>query len=340
MKLIFGVLLLVAALAGLGSVLAGVSIRRVIDTYLIVALGVVGAVLAGVAFGDFAWQLDVLGQFLMLTPIAAAIILGICLATRRKVIAANSAVALALASLLAVPWAMNPPSPPTDAPSFSLLLFNVWSKNRRPVEVRELVRKTDADVVVLIEMTPRVSAALGDFADLYPYRYECVGTEDCDILILAKTKFDGARAERLRDDANSYVASTRMTIDGCDLTLLATHMDHPGPGQLLQAHEIAGVVSNLSGESMLVGDFNGVPWGANVQTILKGAHLSIAEGLGGTFPSGLISLFALPIDHALTSAGVAVTERRVMPPAGSDHLPVLLKVTFVGRSACDSQPNS
>ena len=333
MKVIFGLFVL----AAIASVFAVVPTRRAIDIFVVTGLAVVGAILAGVEFGAASWRLDVLGQFLLLAPLAAATILVFCLATRRTRLAASSAATLALALLIAAPWLTAPTPASSQAPHFSLLLFNIWTWNKHPAAVRELVQNANADVVILVETSPRTSAAVGDFPDLYPYRYECVGTEDCDILIFSKTKLDVPHAERLRDDSNAYIASARMEVAGCRMTLLATHMGHPGPFQLIQARDIAHVVAGIGGARLLAGDFNGVPWGANVQTILKLTQFKVTEGLGGTFPARLTSLLALPIDHVLTSPGLAVTERHVMAPAGSDHLPVLIEIAVVDRSACLKQ---
>jgi endonuclease/exonuclease/phosphatase (EEP) superfamily protein YafD len=305
-----------------------------IDLCVAASITAVGAILTGAEFGDFSWQLDVLGQFLLLAPIGATLVLVFCLATRRRQFAAYSAIALIVASVMAFPWLTGPSPASPQKPHFSLLLFNVYRHNKTAADVRDLVRKTDADVVVLVEVTPSMSTQLGDLSKLYPHRYECIGTQDCDILILSKGELESPRAQRLLSDPNLYLTSAHIEIAGCHLTLFATHMSHPGRGQLLEADNIAYAMAGIGGARVLVGDFNGVPWGSNVQTLLKLSQFTLAEGIGGTYPSRLLSYLALPIDHVLTSPGVEVTKRQVLPSAGSDHLPVLLGVTFVDRSVC------
>jgi endonuclease/exonuclease/phosphatase (EEP) superfamily protein YafD len=123
------------------------------------------------------------------------------------------------------------------------------------------------------------------------------------------------------------------------MTLLATHLTRPFPrrpygSQREQAREIGGVVGGIAGAKLVLGDFNGAPWGYVLRTIEARGNVRAVSGPGGTWPSVLPGQLRIPIDHVMAGPGLSFVSRRVLPGTGSDHVPVVVEVAVTDPSQC------
>ena len=71
--------------------------------------------------------------------------------------------------------------------------------------------------------------------------------------------------------------------------------------------------------TLVMGDFNSVPWGQVMKKFARDLQLQHAGGIEGTWPDYLSMPMRIRIDQALTSPDLAVVEQTVMPGHGSDH---------------------
>lgn len=306
---------------------------------VIAALGGTLCVLAGVAGGSLHWSLDLAGQFLLpaFAVSASAALVGALFGWRW--LASATAVAAIAAYLVAMPWTAPPAAVPKEATRFTVLLFNVWFANWHLDDVRKTIERTNADMVVLVEATPRVRDAMQSLGSLYPYRLDCIGTARCDILIYGRSRLVAHETRATRDPEHSPLVIAETDLGGCKLTLFATHMTRPFPNrpywaQRAQAEEIAADVVAAPGAKLVLGDFNAAPWGYVVSTIEKLGGVSVLTGPGGTWPSILPPQFRIPIDHVLAGPGLTFVSRRVLGKLGSDHVPVLAEIAVTDPTQC------
>ena len=304
---------------------------------VIVAMAGVIGVLIGIAGKSIHWSFDLMGQFLLPATVVAAAAAIVAALFRWWRIAGGAAVLTAVAFAVAMPWSMQPASVPKEANRFRVLLFNVYWLNGRLADVREMIERENADIVVLVETTERVSNAMQSLSSIYPYKLDCLGSGGCDILIFSRSRL--TPIDVAGDIGHTSLVATETEIAGCRLTLVATHMTRPFPkrpfsAQRTQAEEIAADVAAHGGVKLVLGDFNAAPWGYVIQTIAQHSQMNVLTGAGGTWPSVFPPQLRIPIDNMIASPALSFVSRRVLPKLGSDHLPVLGEIAVTDPTQC------
>lgn len=209
-----------------------------------------------------------------------------------------------------------------DAPvgdrDFRIHQHNVLNRNRQLDVLIQELRGTDADVLMLQEVTERNFVKLrAGLEDEYPHFQVCLYSK-------------GGVAVMMRDLGplldygclpKSRLAWMRVGTDLGPVTVGSMHQLWPWPnGQFWQKDDYAGEIAGLAGPIILAGDFNNVPWSATARTAANAASGRLARGLGRSY------LFSTPwprfrIDHVIvpTDAKLRAT---LTPGWGSDHLGV------------------
>lgn len=128
------------------------------------------------------------------------------------------------------------------------------------------------------------------------------------------------------DHARRSLLLCTLAVGHGELLLGATHMAHLSDGSLRHFAAIRRLLAERRQPAarLLVGDMN--LWGPVVERVLPGWRRAV---VGRTWPAGLP--VAQP-DHILVGGGVVARSGRVLPPVGSDHLPVRAEVVLPVRS--------
>lgn len=310
------------------SVLAGL----VVAASLAPAAAVAAAALSG---SGHRWP-DILAQFVgpaFLYAIVWTVAAGLMRRPRRA-LAGVASVAL----LLVAGWPQW--SPPrgvaaAGAPAFTLYSANLWARNTDVEAMRRSIEAADADIVVLIELGDAPAARLDELLAGYPNR--------------ALTR----RVDRPSGPARSVVASrwplaalpppegdihalpARIQTPGGAVTVVGVHLTRPWPfqyqwGQILQVRRLAGLRRELRGPVIMAGDFNAVSTARIGRQVRDDLDLIPARGWPGTWPSAAPSAAGITIDQVWRSPDLALLDRRLGRPTGSDHRPV---ITRFARSA-------
>jgi endonuclease/exonuclease/phosphatase (EEP) superfamily protein YafD len=291
------------------------------------------ATLAGF-FGGTWWVLDLFAGFrhqlavgLILIAVVAAI------ARWRKTAVAIGLLAVVNLALVA-PLFFGPSRPENS--QLRVLSFNVLASNRRFDEVVDFIRASDANVVVLHEVTSRweeeIEEAAATFDD-WPYEIaEARARGDLfGSMVLVEP---GAAIESFGFALTDPRAIEILLPDG--VALLAIHPLSPSSEfraeqndrQLLFATDWA---AGRDGPTIVVGDFNATPWSYPFRRLMASTDLSnsaVGFGLDLSYPADGNLLFRVPIDHLLFSDGLAVVDRRLGPAMGSDHFPLTVDLAF------------
>lgn len=314
-------------------------LKAAVRGVVLVALATVVGVLIGVAGGSLHWLLDLAGQFLLPAIVVAVGSAIVAAVLGWRWTAGAAAVIAVVAYATAMPFTSAPAAVAPQATRFTVLLFNVWYRNGMLADVREMAERTNADMVVFVETTQRVSDELQPLASHYPYRLDCTGTGRCDILIFSRARLTPREVKETSDPGESPLLIAETEIAGCRMTLFATHLTRPFPKrpfwvQRAQAEEIADDIAGVAGAKLVLGDFNAAPWGHVMQTIAERGGVTLLTGGGGTWPSILPPQLRIPIDHMLAGPGLSFVSRQVLGKLGSDHLPVLAEIAVTDRSKC------
>ena len=223
-----------------------------------------------------------------------------------------------------------------DRTRVRVMSFNIYGLNETPGAVLDLIDSAQPDVVILIEYTSNWVPLCQGLQEDYPFRIEQPRWHGFGIALFSKYPLNDSSIFSLAPSATDspvIVASLDMGVEP-PLRLAATHLLAPmGYTRMAvrnqQIEELARQLPAGNVPTVLLGDFNCVPWSPFLQEMLAltGLHDS-RRGFGyqGSWPSDFWPM-RIPIDQAFVSDNVEVIDRKVLTqPTGSDHFPLLLEL--------------
>lgn len=250
------------------------------------------------------------------------------------------------------PSAATPIIPPHAAGvRLRLVELNAWFYARREDDIVSYLRNSDADIVGLVEVSPRLKTAIAALHDRYPYQVDCVGSEDehCEEMLLSRLPILESSAGRL-DGRLPVVVSARIEVAPAlaidvavshiirPLTLLqpqpaaAFLPETPPTAQGEQAAHLASRLAQLGPDAVFLGDLNAAPWSPIVKALRAAGNWHPETEISPTWPSWASAPLRLPIDHVLTRGKAVVTSLEAGPVLSSDHLPLEAELFVTGNS--------
>ncbi len=257
-----------------------------------------------------------------------ALALGL-LARRRSLVAVASGLVTAhLVQLVRSP-ARRPARPiGSDSLPLRVVTANLWCANPRIDRLADDLVAEGADVVVVQEVTPVVSAALRQSAlwSAYPHRR-----------VDARPEYHGAAT------FSRFAIASHEVLDVAGSPMLRTDLDTPhGPVSIVNVHTVAPLtleqarrwrqqlvwLARLADRRthplILAGDFNATgdhrPFRRLVRGALSDAFDVVGRGSGATWPvRHRVLPRLLRLDHVVTTADVEVSALRDAESTGSDH---------------------
>ncbi len=217
--------------------------------------------------------------------------------------------------------------------SVTLLLANVLSSNKQYDEVRRLVRSADPDVIAIIEATDAWMKELSSL-DGYPYVVSRPREDNFGIALFSRMHFEQSEIIHI-GDARVPTAVARLRSGERGLTVIATHPLPPVGGSRSgrrnrQLEHLASYVQSLKTPVIVLGDLNASPWSPYFKRLLRRTGLCDSRrgrGIQPTWPAHLPWLLRVPIDHVLHSPEITILCRTLGPRIGSDHLPVIVRLS-------------
>lgn len=222
-----------------------------------------------------------------------------------------------------------------DAQTIRIMSYNVLGHNTRHAEAIEEIKRHDPDVLVVLEYANNWQPALECLHTVYPHRVAQPRWHGFGIAIFSKLPIDQQTVMQLaKGRTDNPMALATVKIGNRQLRIAGVHLLSPMDPKRLdirnqQIREIGEFLSTDSVPTILVGDFNCVPWSAFLSDLLtQTGYRDSRQGFGydGTWYANRIFL-RIPIDHAFVSPQVHVHSRTVGESAGSDHFPVIVEVS-------------
>ncbi len=282
------------------------------------------------------WLLELTCHFRLQLGVVLATLALVGLAGRRRSLAVAAAVGAAV-NLTLVLLAARPnsgPLPASTAPRLRLLTLNVHTANTRSDLVRDLVARTQPDVVLLLEVNAAWMRELEMLRPQYPFVLSEPREDNFGIALFARHNPADWEVIEL---GPAEVPSVRADIElgGRTLSLLGTHPLPPATpayaaGRNGQLRALAEWSRAQTLPVVLAGDLNVTPWSPHFSDLLRDSGLRNERpewNLGISWPAQA-PWFGLPLDHCLTAPGVAVLRREVAPSVASDHWPLLVELAF------------
>ncbi len=215
-------------------------------------------------------------------------------------------------------------------PLLRLVAINVHTENERSDLVLEFLRRTDADVILLMEVNERWMTALESLRTHYPKVIAEPREDNFGIALFSRLPLTNSEIVEFGKAEVPSIATT-LEVGVQSVFLLGTHPLPPGSAgnarlRNEQFQEIATVIRRQSMPAIVLGDLNSTPWSPYFTDLLRQSGLkdtSRGRGLFGSWPAWLPGL-RIPLDHYLVSPVFCVADKRLGPRLGSDHLPAII----------------
>jgi endonuclease/exonuclease/phosphatase (EEP) superfamily protein YafD len=208
---------------------------------------------------------------------------------------------------------------------------NVLYNNRNYKALLEAVDQSNADIVLLQEVTGEWSEHIKDLSTKFPYFAVEPRQGGAGIAMFSRYPIDDL--ERLKLDETSHLALlARVKVNERTLAVLSMHPTTPitslkFKNRNQQFSEAADLLKKIDGPKVLIGDLNITMWSPYFRQLVETSGLRDSRqgfGLNASWPVPLPSFLRLPIDHCLVSKDIQVDQFQLGARTGSDHLPIIV----------------
>ncbi len=232
-----------------------------------------------------------------------------------------------------LPIIVPPSIAQTTGRDVSIVSLNLRYRNRQYPVVLDYLRRSDADVVVLSELTPQWVEELRPVTGRYPYWISMDRTSPWGLGAFSRYPLLDAQVTNLGNRDSVNVVATVALPEG-KVQLVAVHLASPtDPSRAaIRNRELAALATLLersdSGSErvprLLVGDLNLTPFSPYFTDLLAQTGMQDARrihGFHGTWPTWMPPL-QIAIDHCIADPALNVTRVARGPYVGSDHYPL------------------
>ena len=238
--------------------------------------------------------------------------------------------------------------PPGDD-SFRLMISNVLQENTQYDLWLKIVRESDPDVIVAVEIDEKWDAALRPLERDYPHVIRQVQANYYGMVMFSRLRIIESEVRFLvQEDVPSIHATLRLKNDQHVLI----HALHPRPPEPMNDQDSTPRDAELiilgkeidkhqrEDPTVVCGDLNDVAWSFTTQLFLRLSKLfdpRMGRGMYNSFKADSW-IWRFPLDHVFHSDEFKLIDLRVCDYVGSDHFPVLIELSCQPEAARDIQP--
>lgn len=317
------------------------AIRRLTTLAL---LGCAGATLAAF-LGPFFWLCDLFSHFhLQYFCILVGIAITFALIRGWKLLAATALVLIP--NLVQVSYYLpSRPTPAVAAPAgvLRVLSFNVLTRNGNHAEVLHYLQESDADIILLLEVSTRWTHELAPLLAAYPHHLPLPRGDNFGLALYSRFPILEEDTTNLPPGVPAIIAS--IDSPAGPLTVIGAHPIPPMGDAHTRSRDqylahVATRARDAGTSTILMGDLNTTPWSYAFRRAIADSGLRDSgkhRGFQSTW-NRFHPLKSIPIDHVLHTPDLQVIDRHIGPNLGSDHHPV--HVTFGVNGNGDVPPTS
>ena len=279
------------------------------------------------------WMFELATHFRLHLAVGLAVLAAVWVVKRRWRMASICGVGAAVNAILVllVLWPTETTNTKDGTP-LQLVSLNVHTENLRSDLVLKFLQNADADVILLMEVNGTWMQALQSLRTNYTQVIAEPREDNFGIALFSRLPMTNSEVIELGKAEVPSIA-TIISVGGVKVFLLGTHPLPPGSAEYArqrneQFHEIAALINRRKLPTIVMGDLNCTPWSPYFTALLGDSGLentSPRRGLFGSWPAWL-PFARIPLDHGLVSPNICVIEKRLGPPVGSDHLPLVLEL--------------
>lgn len=206
-----------------------------------------------------------------------------------------------------------------------IMSFNTWLSNSAVDAVFDEIKRTDADVVALVEFGSDKERKLPSLKQQYPYQATCNGAPHCNFAILSK--YPIASTSIKVGWEGPPLLQIMLGGDFAGLNVFAVHsirFPH-SRAQFRQMKALSALLQQTPGPKLAMGDFNATPYSRMTSIIENEADLKRLTNVP-SWPS-YIGVPQVAIDHIFASEGIVELQAvQLGNPSGSDHFPIRMSL--------------
>lgn len=231
----------------------------------------------------------------------------------------------------------------------SILVSNVYMKNRDYDQLLNLIDTQDPDIILTLETDKQWEEALSPLKETHQWYHEIPLSNMYGMHLYSRLK--------LRDLHERYliqkdVPSVRCLVDlpcGDTIMLYCVHPKPPSPtendfstardGEL---YKIAMETNHTPHPVVVTGDLNDVAWSHSTRLFRRLSGLldpRLGRGFFNTFNAN-IPLLRWPLDHLFHSTHFQIVDMKQLPGVGSDHFPIGVTLHHTAKQEQHKEPGA
>ena len=232
----------------------------------------------------------------------------------------------------------QPPLPALELERGNLTIrcvsLNVLQGNSSYDKVEGFLRTSEADVVVLQEVTPKWRPVLQRLRDVFPHQLDHARKDSKGAALLSRFAGGNFRFEPFPGDRQIGALVGDLSTPAGPVTVYGIHSHKPtsprhARGQREYFEWLARFSAESGGPAIVAGDFNSTPWSSGFRAFTDhSAFSNTSRGVvfDATWCAGLP--VQLVIDHAFVSPHWRLRSRQIGPAVGSDHRPLIVDLAL------------
>lgn len=244
---------------------------------------------------------------------------------------------VALNGIVIVPWYLPVDSTPGKT-QLKVVHANVLAKNINYAALSDFLHSADPDVVFLQEFNFAWLEGTQGLRKHWPYVETQARDGNFGIAVFSKLPLEKAEAFD-SPPLNHPSLEVSLIVNDTPVTMFSTHPMIPLGRNLFDARNqqmdhiaerVQQRMRHKGGHVVLLGDFNASMWDRHYRQLEENTGLRNARkgfGLAPSWPTFLLPAM-IPIDHVLVSADIAVLDHRLGNRIGSDHVPLVVTLSF------------
>lgn len=219
----------------------------------------------------------------------------------------------------------------------SVLISNVYMKNRDAGKLLNQIDEYDPDVVCLLEPDDWWESQVKPLEEKYPHTSRHISDDTYGMIFLTRLKPVMSDVNYLVED---YIPSVHSILELRSGELVEFYCVHPNPPNPKYADEtterdaellIVGKKAKESGKPTIVaGDLNDVAWSHTTSLFQKISGLldpRIGRGFYNTFHAKY-PVMRFPLDHVFVSESFRLVRLERLPDVRSDHFPMYVELSY------------
>ncbi|MEJ5091740.1 endonuclease [Sphingobacterium faecium] len=233
--------------------------------------------------------------------------------------------------------------------SISIMISNVFEDNTNYEGCISEIKKTGADVVLLLETSHKWMEELREATDAYPFRVEKPIDNTYGMLLYSKLELKDSEVRFLVEDDIPSIHTKVILPSGELIQLYAVHPTPPVPNENPRSTERDKELLMIADEAekseipvIVCGDLNDVAWSYTTELFLKTSQL-LDPRRGRFFLNTFHAhhfFMRFPLDHIFCSTDFKLKRMKRLYNFNSDHFPILTELQYERSADIEQEENT